>query len=432
MERIVSKGILHADGRLDFQGDLEGIDPASYKNLEMFKGIAATTDTTMNLFQHSEGALQQLADAYTAGKGMYTDHYLKFSNRIGRTLKGTVNDTALEVIFGIRPNLDVSDSNDLISIVRDTGADLSASYYPERITCGVEGCGKDMQAYGFFFFSWYECEEGHCVGDVYENDAGEEVRVSGIIESIEDVVELSLVSVGANLDAEVTGEVQAQVADKVGEDLTFLRFLSESNGLNFDNVCLKFGMDTHKPGSLLPSPHAPNRDKLTQGGTPMPQGIIKDFSNPDMQLIEDSDAQDLLEIVREFAAHVTTQNATIAEMKPAEDYETLATEFGKQKKELKQANQDLATATEKATAYDTEVKYWQDACIEKKQKVRSYSDDDPRLLEYAVDIRKITDIHELRNKTMGHSQTIQALGGVQEFMELKAPSDQQPEVTSDY
>ena len=430
MERIVSKGILRADGRMDFQGDLEGIDPASYKNLEMFKGIAATTDTTMNLFRHSEGALQQLADAYTSGKGMYTDHYLKFSNRIGRTLKGVVNDNALEVIFGIRPNLDVSNSNDLISIIRDTGADLSASYYPDRITCGVEGCGKDMQAYGFFFFSWYECDEGHCVGDTYENDDGEEVRVTGIIESIEDVIELSIVSVGANFKAEVTGEVQAQVADKVGDDLTFLRFLSESNGLNFENVCLKFGIDKNKSSLSLPSP-TPNRDKSNKGGNPMP-GIIKDFSNPDMQLIEDSDAADLLEIVREFAAHVETQNATIAEMKPAKEYETLATEFATQKTELDQANQDLATATEKATAYDAEVKYWQDACIEKKQKVRSYSDDDPRLRAYAEDIRKITDIDELRNKTMGHSQTIRALGGVQEFMELKAPSDQQPEVTSDY
>ena len=433
MERIVSKGILHADGKLDFQGDLEGIDPASYKNLEMFKGIAATTDTTMNLFQHSPAALQQLADAYTDGngKGMYTDHYLKFSNRIGRTLKGTVNDNALEVVFGIRPNLDVSNSNDLISIIRDTGADLSASYYPERIICGVEGCGKEMQAYGFFFFSWYECEEGHCVGDVYENDDGEEVRVSGIIDSIEDVVELSLVSVGANLDAEVTGEVQAQVADKVGDDLTFLRFLSEANGLNFDNVCLKFGMDTHTPGSSPPS-HTPNRDKSTQGGDPMLQGIIKDFSNPDMQLIEDSDAKDLLEIVREFTVHVATQNATIAEMKSATEYETLATEFAKQKKELEQGKRETASAAEKVAGYDVEVKYWQDACIEKKQKVRSYSDDDPRLLAYAESIRKITDIHELRGKTVGHSDTIQALGGVKEFMELKAPSDKQPEVTSDY
>ena len=434
MERIVSKGILHADGKLDFQGDLEGIDPASYKNLEMFKGIAATTDTTMNLFQHSERALQQLADAYTDGngKGMYTDHYLKFSNRIGRTLKGVVNDNALEVVFGIRPNLDVSNSNDLISIIRDTGADLSASYYPERITCGVEGCGKDMQAYGFFFFSWYECEEGHCVGDVYENDAGEEVRVTGIIDSIEDVVELSLVSVGANLDAEVTGEVQAEVADKVGNDLTFLRFLSESNGLNFDNVCLKFGMDTHKPGSGPPVSHTPNRDTSTQGGDPMPQGIIKDFSNPDMQLIDDSDKEDLLEIVREFAVHVTTQNATIAEMKSATEYETLATEFNTQKKELKQAKQGIAADAKKVAGYDAEVKYWQDACIGKKQKVRSYSDDDPRLLAYAESVRKITDIHELRSKTVGHSDTIQALGGVKEFMELKAPSDQQPEVPSDY
>ena len=95
MERIVSKGILRADGKLDFQGELEGIDPAAYKNLEVFKGVAATTDTTMNLFRHSDKALQQLADAYTYGKGMYTDHYLAFSNRIGRTLKGTVNDTTL-------------------------------------------------------------------------------------------------------------------------------------------------------------------------------------------------------------------------------------------------------------------------------------------------------------------------------------------------
>ena len=297
MERIVSKGILHADGKLDFQGDLEGIEPAAYKNLEVFKGIAATTDTTMNLFRHSENALQQLADGYTHGKGMYTDHFLKFSNRIGRTLKGTVNDNALEVLFGIRPNLDVSNSNDLISIIRDTGADLSTSYYPERILCGVEGCGKDMQAYGFFFFSWYECEEGHCVGDTYEDDDGEEVRVTGIIDSIEDVMELSLVSVGANLDAEVTGEVQAQVADKVGDDLTFLRFLAESNGLNFDNVCLKFGVDKSKSSLFLPASSTPNRNKPTQGGSPMSQGIIQDFSNPDMQLIEKSDADDLLEIV---------------------------------------------------------------------------------------------------------------------------------------
>ena len=432
MERIVSKGMLHADGRLDFQGDLEGIDPASYKNLEMFKGIAATTDMTMNLFRHSEGALQQLADAYTYGKGMYTDHYLKFSNRIGRTLKGVVNDGALEVVFGIRPNLDISNSNDLISIVRDTGADLSASYYPERITCGVEGCGKDMEAQGFFFFSWYECEEGHCVGDVYENDAGEEVRVAGVIESIEDVVELSLVSAGANFYAEVTGEVQAQVADKVGNDLTFLRFLADSNGLNFDNVCLKFGMDTNKPGILTPVPHTPNKDKPTPGGNPMPQGIIKDFSNPDMQLIADSDAKDLLEVVREFAAHVKIQNATIAEMKSAAEYETLATEFGRQTKELEQAKRDSTAAAEKVTGYDAEVKYWQDACIGKKQKVRSYSDDDPRLLEYAKSVRKITDIHELRSTTVGHSDTIQALGGVKEFMELKTPSDKQPEVPSDY
>ena len=432
MERIVSKGILHADGKLDFQGELEGIDPAAYKNLEVFKGIAATTDTTMNLFRHSDKALQQLADAYTYGKGMYTDHNLQFSNRIGRTLKGTVNDGSLDVVFGIRPNLDVSNSNDLISIIRDTGADLSASYYPETIKCGAEGCGKDMQAYGFFFFSWYECEDGHCVGDTYENDDGEEERVTGIVDSIEDVVELSVVSVGANYEAEVTGEVQAQVADKVGDDLTFLRFLAESNGLNFDNVCLKFGVDKSKSSLFLPASPKPNKNKPTPGDSPMPQGIIKDFSNPDMQLIEKSDADDLLEIVREFAEHVTEQNATIAEMKPAKEYESLATEFNKQQKELKQAQQDLAGASAKVAAYDEEVKYWQDACIEKKQKVRSYGDDDPRLRAYADDIRKITDVQTLRNKTVGHSDTIQALGGVKEFMELKTAPDQQTEVTSDY
>ena len=432
MERIVSKGILRADGKLDFQGELEGIDPAAYKNLEVFKGVAATTDTTMNLFRHSDKALQQLADAYTYGKGMYTDHNLAFSNRIGRTLKGTVNDTALNVIFGIRPNLDVSNSNDLISIIRDTGADLSASYYPETIKCGVQGCGKDMEAYGFFFFSWYECEAGHCVGDTYEDDDGKEERVTGIVDSIEDVVELSLVSVGANYTAEVTGEVQAQVADKVGNDLTFLRFLAESNGYNFDNVCLKFGFDKSNSRLFLPSPPTPNKDKPTQGGSPMPQGIIKDFNNPDMELIQSSDADDLLEIVREFATHVTEQNATIAEMKSADEYETLATEFGTQEKELKQVNQDYASAKAKADAYDEEVKYWQDACIEKKQKVRSYGDDDPRLRAYADDIRKITDVQVLRNKTVGHSDTIQALGGVKEFMELKGAPDKQTEVTSDY
>ena len=164
----------------------------------------------------------------------------------------------------------------------------------------------------------------------------------------------------------------------------------------------------------------------------MPQGIIKDFSNPDMQLIEDSDENDLLEIVREFAAHTKTQNATIAEMKSAAEYETLATEFGRQTKELEQAKRDSTAAAEKVAGYDAEVKYWQDACIGKKQKVRSYSDDDPRLLEYAKSVRKITDIHELRSKTVGHSDTIQALGGVKEFMELKTPSDKQPEVPSDY
>lgn len=164
----------------------------------------------------------------------------------------------------------------------------------------------------------------------------------------------------------------------------------------------------------------------------MPQGIIKDFSNPDMQLIADSDAKDLLLIVREFAAHIKTQDATIGEMKPVKEYETLATEFGKQTKELEQAKRDSTAAAEKVTGYDAEVTYWQDACIGKKQKVRSYSDDDPRLLEYAKSIRKITDIHELRSKTVGHSDTIQALGGVKEFMELKTPADKQPEVPSDY
>ena len=434
MERIVSKGILHADGKLNFQGELEGIDPSTYKNLEVFKGIAATADRTMNLFRHSPKALQQLGDAYTHGKGMYTDHNLNFSNRVGRTLKGIVNNNALEVIFGIRPNLDVSNSNDIINILRDTGADLSASYYPEKIMCGVEGCGKEMGAYGFFFFSWYECEDGHCVGDVYKNDDGEEMRVTGIIDSIEDVAELSLVSVGADLDAEVTGEIQQQVADKVGDDLTFLRFLAESNGLNFDNACLKFGIDKSKSSFSLPTPPEPNKNepKPNQGGDPMPQGIIKDFSNPDMQLIESSDTDDLLEIVREFAEHVKTQNATIAEMKSADEYETLATEFDKQKKEFAQATRDAEEAASKVAAYDAEVKYWQDACIEKKQKVRSYSDDDPRLLAYAESIREITNINKLRNKTVGHLDTIQALGGVKEFMELKSAPDQQTEVTSDY
>lgn len=495
MERIVSKGLIHADGTLDFQGELEGIDPSSYKNLEVFKGIAASTETTMNLFRHSDQALQQLAEAYSRGKGMYTDHYLKFSNRIGRTLKGTVNDNILEVIFGIRPNLDVSNSNDIISIIRDTGADLSASYYPESIKCGVEGCGKDMHAYGFFFFSWYECDDGHCVGDLYEDDDGNETRVTGIIDSIEDVVELSLVSVGANLDAEVTGEVQAQVADKVGDDLTFLRFLADANGLNFDNACLNFGIDnkprraenradeseslqegerlwhSHNPygqasrrkaslaclspshlssgngvesrrsqasqhprfseSTSLPTPK-PNKDKT--GGNPVPNGnIIKDFSNIDWSVIENSDSEDLLEIVREFAAHIEMQNATITEMKSAEEYEALATEFDAQQTELTQAKAAAATAAEKCDAYDAEVERLQDELIEKKQQLRSYSDNDPRLVEYAADIRKIKDINALRSKMIGHSNTIQAVGNVKAYMELKPPETSgYPEVKSDY
>lgn len=435
---IISKGLIHADSTLNFEGELEGIDPARYKNLEVFKGNAASLDTTMNYFRHSDRALQQLADAYTAGKGMYTDHNIKYPNRIGVTLKGSVVDGMLEVVFGLRPNLEVSNSNDIIALVRDTGADLSASYYPDQITCGIEGCGADVHAYGFWFFNWYECENGHEVGSIHKDDDGKEERVVGVIESIEDTAELTICTVGANTTSEVLGEVtdamQAEIASQVGNDMAYLRFLSDINGLDFENARLSFGIQDTKPNRSVSLP--PRRDALhNKGGSTVPQGdanaIIKDFSNIDWSAIEDSDSDDLLEIIREFASHVDAQNSEISEMKSAEEYETLSTEFTELQNELEQVNQELEDARAKLAIYDAELEYWQDACIEKKQKLRSYGDNDPRLLAYAEDIRKETNIQKLRNKTTGHSDTIQAVGNVEKYMELK-PAPETVEVKSNY
>ena len=159
-------------------------------------------------------------------------------------------------------------------------------------------------------------------------------------------------------------------------------------------------------------------------------GIIKDFSNPDWALIQDSDQEDLVAIIQEFAAHVKEQELSIEDMK-SEEYETLATQVTELQTELDEAKPKLDAHDTLKAALDAEVKYWQDACIEKKQKVRSYADNDPRLLEYAESVRKITDINELRNKTVGHSDTLAALTNASQFLDLAPPADQ-PEVPSDY
>ena len=416
---IYQKGLIHVDGSSEFKDLLEGIDPSVYKNLEMFKGLAADTKTTMNLFAHSDRALQQLRDAYIRGKGIYTDHNTELRNRVGKTINAQISDGKLEVAFGVRPGIEVNNSDDIISILRDTGADLSASYYPGRMTCGVEGCGKELKDMGFWFFSWHECENGHCVGDLIEDS---DERVTGIIDTIEDVVELSLVSAGANLDAEVTGEISDKITDKVGTDLTFMRFLAESNGYNFDNACLKFGIDKRRSTSL-PTP------KSKGGNEPM--GIVKDFANPDWSLIQDSDTEDLIAIIQEFAGHVKDQNTSIEELKSADEYEALANEVTDLKAELDKTKGIAEEHTALKTALEAEVKYWQDACIEKKQKVRSYADNDPRLLEYADSVRKITDINELRNKTVGHTNTLTALNNAAQFLDL-APTSDELEIPSDY
>ena len=422
---IHQKGLIHVDAASDAKSLLEGIDPGVYKNLETFKGIAADDQTTMNLFAHSPKALQQLEAAYIRGKGMYTDHNIEFRNRVGKTINARIVDGKLEVAIGIRPGIEVNNSDDIITIVRDTGADLSASYYPGQMSCAVEGCGKELMAYGFWFMSWYECEDGHCVGDLLE-DSNE--RVTGIIDTIEDVVELSFVSGGANLTAEVTGEISDQLTQKVGTDLTFMRFLAESNGYNFDNACMKFGIDNRRRSAPRPKP---NPKPPKKGDDKPVSTIIKDFDNPDWSLIQDSDQEDLIAIIKEFADHVTDLNDSAEEAK-TEEYEKLAKASKAQKKELEDAKPLIEEHGTLKAIVDAEVKYWQDKCIEKKQNVRSYSDDDPRLLEYAESVRKITDINELRNKTVGHSDTIAALSSAKTFLELQQPNADQPEVQSNY
>lgn len=444
MERIVSKGILQVSDKTETDAiELEGIDPASYKNLEVFKGIAASEAVTLNLFKHSPRALQQLGDAYSYGKGVYTDHFIKFSNRIGKTLKGTVTDGVLDVIFGIRPNLEVSHSNDIISIVRDTGADLSASYYPESISCGVEGCGKPMHAYGLWFFSWYECDEGHCVGDLYETDSGEKSRVIGIIDSIEDVVELSIVSAGANLETEVTDAFRQEVMDKVGTDMTFFRFLTESNGLNFDAACLKFGVEGGRSASTPPAStghsEPPAQEPVGTGSAPNGGGqmntepkIIKDFTNLDWSAIENSDTEDLLEIIKEFADHVEKQVEIMKEMRSVSDYEALVSQRDELQQALTAAKTEVAVSAEKVRKYDAEVERLQDLCIERKQALRSYSDNDPRFIKYIADIRNEHDIHKLRAKSVGHSDTLEAVQSVRTYMELNQTAEPPVQVKSNY
>lgn len=408
MERIHIKGFRvsdQANGNLEDQ--LRGIAKSEYEGLELFEGVAATTDITLNYFEHSERALKQLADGFNQQKGVYTDHNTEYRNRIGKTLRATISDGVLTVIFGLKPNLDVSNSNDIIEILRSTGGDLSASYYPEEVECNI--CQEELIPY-WGGLMW-ECCNNHRAG--YLTDEGN--RTTGKILSLTDVVELSLVSVGANLNAEVTKELQ----EKVGDDVEFLKFMSDSNRLNYNDVLLKFGLE--------------DKDIVPPVDQPKPEGEptmdIKDFANIDTALIDGADRDDLVEIIKLASQKVKELNDTVSEMKTADEYESLAKDNKSLKDELDETKPLVEQHTKLKTALEAEVKYWQDTCIAKKQTIRSYSDDDPRLLSYSEEVRKITDINELRNKTSEHTNTQNALKDVSTILDITPPADQ-PSVKS--
>lgn len=201
-------------------------------NKTEFEGIISSSRLDAHYERFNTIALAKMAKTANRGVKVLAEHNAA-AQPIGRSLSAQY-DTKLEQVtakFYIQKGLNLragfngggyADSDSYIAAAQEGTTDgLSVGAYVNKETC--DHCKTDMRRFSFFGMTFVQCENGHYPGQkIYVDKKGKEhtkpaaglteKRITATIEDA-DLFEFSMVSFGANPDAEITDELQKAFND---------------------------------------------------------------------------------------------------------------------------------------------------------------------------------------------------------------------------
>ena len=387
--------------KAEIQQGLGGIDPEAYEGLELFRGVAVSSSLNSHSLRLDTKALRQVKDAFNTSIGVFTNHDTDATNRVGKTLKSNIRDGKVYVDFGIQPGIEVSHTDDLIRIMSTLGSELSITFFSgdNGLTCDV--CSSAFVPY-YGGYVWM-CENQHILGHMVGDDA-QRGRVTGTVENIERVSELSIVGNGSDPNTEVIKQIIETREISAG----MMSTMAELNHLNIENLSYQLSLQTPKAGSkVLPIEPSPTKKEALTMSDPTK---VLEMSHEDL-------TQQLTSKSKE-CENLKTQMET---MKTEEDYQTLAVTIAELRQEIADKDVKIAALEPLETAIESEIEHWYHlACAAKKQQM-NYKDDDPRFITYCEELSHIKDVKSLRVQATTNSAAYAAER--LEVSKMRLPSD---------
>ncbi|MCY4584196.1 MAG: hypothetical protein OXE50_15580 [Chloroflexi bacterium] len=409
MPKIYQPNFLKVNPTIEQQIDLSGVPEADYNNLEMFNGIAITDQLNSHSLRATEGVLQQFVDFFNQGNiGVYTDHWRSYSNRIGKVVKAQMSDGQVEVAFGLVPGIESANSDDIIRIMKNTGGDLSPTYQPaeDGIVCDV--CGSIMSSW--YGYVWYDDNDHLLGGRYYEND--EPLIVTAELRSIVDVLELSIVTNGADPGVEVTGTIAQALQEKIGKDAHLAKTVAQMN--NWDYGLFSQSINLKPASTQIPV------DGLKDKGVEMSNELLQQLESPDINTM---DASALITIVKQCSDKIKEQAETIENMKTEEEYNTVAEALATMKTEVENGNASQDKVEELQNIVKAEREYWIEQAVKNKKKVLACRDDDTRLEQYKESLEGEASVAKIRQSAINNQSTYEAINTASDYLELKSTED---------
>ena len=396
MEKVSLQSVQIEQARIDAAVELAGIDPKDYEGMELFRGVALSQSINTHSLHFSDEALRQVKGAFNDQLGVFTDHNITASNRIGKTLKADIRDSKVRTYFGVIPGLEQANTDDLIKIMRLAGSEMSISFYPAMDGMQCDICQLAMQPYYYGYI--YMCDNYHMLGEVYEEGAGRKT-VTAQVTDVDRVSELSVVGNGSDYNTEILQEM----ADAgISFSLPLTQTIAETNNIDFRALSQELSsngfnwnkeLDTNKiitigrnPQMLNPNPN-PTPEPTPTPPAPNPADPV-DFSN--------KSNEDLVQTIQQLVA----EKAELQEQLDTAITQEVYTQALEATTNLQaQLDAEKAKVVEfdamKATV-DSELTYWRETALKNKKQQMSYSDTDPRLIQYKQWADSCNDIARLR------------------------------------
>ncbi len=229
--------------------------------------------------------------------------------QIGKPYEAVLKQDGCYTKIGILKGLEDPNSDDVIKrIQKSIMTDFSIGHRGGTMTCDT--CGSEMD--GFF---WLTCENGHVMGEEYE-DKGKKKMWTATCDDTE-LTEVSVVGRGADPDAKIIKKLKEDLRDqKVSGNQLYV--LSELYNLNMNRLCHQLGYDPdrYKRQYSIPT----RRNKM-----PKEKDELDQEENLDNELDdEDKEArQQLRKELNELKAKNEELQSEMELMYTAEEYEAV-------------------------------------------------------------------------------------------------------------